>query len=220
MRSLLNVSGWMGAAAALAMVSACGEPSRIDEPGKSLQAQKRDPTYPDGPYGYSLDNVIADFKLFGRTDVNNSGSVADDVSTDLWLSDFRKDKDGNANKVIVVTASAEWCGPCNAEQPDLVAMYDNYTKANAGVVFLEAVVEDSKHQPSDDATVDRWAKKHGIPFPLGLDPGMSLQKYYDVNAFPFGMVIRVSDMKIVWQGNGAAPDAIKKNIEFLLNEEG
>ena len=219
MRGLLNGRGWVGAAAAAALISGCGEPSRIDEPGKTIGSLQHDPNYPEGPYGYSIDNVIADFKLFGRVDVNASGDVTDDKPVDLWLSDLRKDKDGNLNKVIVVTASAEWCGPCNAEQPDLVAMHDAYAKNNAGVVFLEALVEDKNHLPSDDATVGRWANKYGIPFALAMDPGMALQKYYDINAFPFGMVIRASDMKIVWQGNGAAPDSIKKTIDYLLTEE-
>ena len=57
MRGLLNGRGWVGAAAAAALISGCGEPSRIDEPGKTIGSLQHDPNYPEGPYGYSIDNV-------------------------------------------------------------------------------------------------------------------------------------------------------------------
>lgn len=210
MRQILNGRWWMGAAAAaVSLLSGC-EPTRVVEEGKSAQ-ESRDPTYPAGPYGFTPGSVIEDFFVLGRVDKNGDGSLLDDGLSDIYLSDYRKN-----NKAIVITASAEWCKPCNDEQPELVGMHEDYK--SKGVAFLEALVQDKDYRPSDDATLKRWIAKHGMSFDLALDPTDVLGKYYDIKAFPFGMVIRASDMQIVWAANGARPAEIRAAVDSILAE--
>lgn len=72
-------------------------------------------------------------------------------------------------KPLVINFAASWCGPCELEAPVLAKMYEKYKdRAN----FLGIAVRDKE----EDQRV--FAERHGLNFPIGLDPdGKVLYSY-------------------------------------------
>ena len=64
-----------------------------------------------------------------------------------------------ADKIVVVNVWATWCKPCEAEIPDLAAVYARY--AERGVVML-GLLNDS----APDPVVERFVKTHGVNYPV------------------------------------------------------
>ena len=72
----------------------------------------------------------------------------------ITLSDFR-------GQIVLVNEFATWCGPCIAETPYLVEVYN----AEGGdVVFIGLNLQESKSK------VAEFKEQHGIPYLLVLDP--------------------------------------------------
>lgn len=70
----------------------------------------------------------------------------------------------NANlkgKPVVLNFAASWCGPCEQEAPVLAKMYEKYKDK---VVFFGLAVKD------DTDSQRAFAEKHGLEFPIGMDP--------------------------------------------------
>lgn len=64
-------------------------------------------------------------------------------------------------KPLVLNFAASWCGPCEQEAPVLVKMY---TKYNGKVNFFGLAVKD------DPDSQREFATRHGLQFPIGMDP--------------------------------------------------
>ena len=76
----------------------------------------------------------------------------------LNLADFK-------GKVIFLNFWATWCKPCEEEMPGMERLYRKYK--DKGLVVL-AISQDAD---GADA-VPPFVKKHGLTFPIGLDPKM------------------------------------------------
>jgi hypothetical protein len=170
--------------------------------------------YPSGPYGVVVGQVIDNLQLVGQHDTNGDGVVNSlDAIAPICLSDYFQNKQ---IKVLAVLVAAEWCSPCQQEQPELVQSWNNYKTTNAGVAYLEAIIQDKNGNPADITTVDRWSTKFMIPFDMAADPTVALGPYYNIAAFPMQMVIRTSDMTIQWQNNGYSPGALESAVNAAL----
>lgn len=64
-------------------------------------------------------------------------------------------------KPIVINFAASWCGPCEIEAPVLVKAYQKYKDR---VTFFGLAVKDSEEAQR------AFIQKHGLPFPVGMDP--------------------------------------------------
>ena len=64
-------------------------------------------------------------------------------------------------KPVVLNFAASWCGPCELEAPVLVKMYEKYKDK---VTFFGLAVKD------DPDSQLAFAQKHGLQFPIGMDP--------------------------------------------------
>ena len=93
----------------------------------------------------------------------------------LTLADFK-------GKVIFLNFWATWCKPCEEEMPGMERLYQKYK--DKGLVVL-AISEDAD---GADA-VTTFVKKHGLTFPIGLDPKMSVAASYGVWALPSTFII-------------------------------
>ena len=168
--------------------------------------------YPAGPFGTSPGSVIANLTMSGRRDDNKNGSITEDAERPIKLGDYV----GADTKILAVIVGAEWCAPCQAEQPELVALWKDYKTANKGVAFLEIVAQNSNSSTGDLATLDRWAGKFKIPFDMAADPQSVLGPYYNLNSFPMQMVVRTSDMTIQGLSNGPPMGWLKSQIDPLV----
>ena len=167
--------------------------------------------YPCAPYGTNADDVMTNLSFVGRSDTNGDGTITskDDAGT-IALSKFYQDKNVRA---LIVSASAQWCSPCRAEQPELQALHEEH----AGKVgILEAMVQKLDGTPSVLATADVWRDEFGLTFDVVIDPSNVLAPYYDISAFPMNMVVDPRTMKIVYQSNGGDMDSMKSVIDALV----
>jgi hypothetical protein len=216
MRSLPTALPALALAACGLVDTTTSEP--IIERGKGGDAATCDPAvYPCGPFGYQTGSVIEDLSLVARVDDDGDGKAdgSDPVGV-IELSRYFQDKNIYA---LVMTGSAEWCGPCQAEQPGLKSLFESYQKVGGRLAILETIVQDGNYRPSTIDVADRWKARFQLPFDVAADPSVVLSPYYDINAFPMNMVIRTSDMKIVWQSNGGGPEsetAMRRQIETIM----
>ena len=165
--------------------------------------------YPSGPYGTQVGSTIKDLSL--RVQTGAGGTFADKK-----LSDYRADYLAGKLKVLVIVGAAYWCEPCKAEQPDLVTLSNDYKAKNAGVAFLDVVVEDLAKNAATEMQVNDWAVRYSIPFDLAADPNRVLTPYFDTNTFPNALVIKLSDMTIQFFHSGKDTAALKAAIDEAL----
>jgi thiol-disulfide isomerase/thioredoxin len=81
------------------------------------------------------------------------------------LEDEPWDSQDHRGEVVVINVWGSWCGPCDAEAPDLVAVSEDFTEAGAPVTFIGVNVRDSV--PSAVA----FERRHGVPYPSLMDDG-------------------------------------------------
>lgn len=81
------------------------------------------------------------------------------------LEDEPWDSQDHRGEVVVINVWGSWCGPCDAEAPDLVAVSEDFTAAGAPVTFIGVNVRDSV--PSAVA----FERRHGVPYPSLMDDG-------------------------------------------------
>ncbi len=133
---------------------------------------------------------------------NNSGSsstppVAPDFTIKtldgkmVSMSDFR-------GKPVVLNFAASWCGPCEIEAPVLAKGYEKYKDR---VIFIGVAVKD------DEASQRYFANKHGLEFPIGLDPAGDIVYSYQkagkvsMSGIPTTFFIdRDGNIKTFWVG--------------------
>lgn len=126
---------------------------------------------------------------------------------------------GARPKVVVLIMSAVWCGPCNVEARDLLPpKAQEYLPR--GVQFASTLLQDNQGGPATFTDLQNWANNYltswdsisspgsvysGPVYMLGLDPTEDLLSLFDP-AFPGNMVIRTSDMRIMYRAAGTAVD--------------
>src|SRR5207244_3255682 len=113
-----------------------------------------------------------------------------------------------------ILGCAMWCGPCQQEQPQLVAMANQY--AAGDVAFFEGLGQDGALHPADLHDVTTWSERFELPFLVGADPELVLAPYFLQPAYPMQMVVRTSDMTILWQDVGADAAMLKAQIDAAL----
>lgn len=218
----------LSAATAL-LLGACGEaqtiiPEETAKSGAEAQVATADPkVYPLGPYGFTQDTVIPNLSFVGKADMNKSGKVNDDSPIRISLSDYYGKPD---IKLLVLMVAAEWCGPCNQEQGELVTSYAKV--APKGVAYLEALTQSTNHSPADMATVDRWTGKAWtdqqtgkgglfLPFPVVADP-TDISEQLGASAIPTQLIVRTSDMQIVVFHQGYGKGWLEANVNDQLSQ--
>ncbi len=116
----------------------------------------------------------------------------------------------NSNKVIdknkktLITIAAEWCPHCAVEAPEIQRFYDEYKdKANIIVIY-------SNNQSSKEK-VKEFIKKNGYTFPAYYDSDGELTKGFNVEGFPFNMVLNGDKIEKTIEGEVTYED-LKENL--------
>ncbi|MBC7228490.1 MAG: cytochrome c biogenesis protein CcsA, partial [Thermoflexales bacterium] len=88
---------------------------------------------------------------------------------------------GARGQVVVVNFWASWCPPCEAEAADLQAVWEEYQ--GKGVAFIGIAYKD------EEAAVRDFLARHGVTYPVGLDPTGQVAALYGLTGVPETFVV-------------------------------
>lgn len=175
----------------------CGDSDDAGEDGTTTVDRT---VYPQGPYGTSVDDVIADLEF----------TTADGDA--LRFSDIRADESA---RLLLISTASEWCTACREEQPLLRELHDQH--ADDGLVVLVSVFEDAQFRPADVTIADAWRDQYGLNFPVVADPEFQLSAYYDETLTPMNMLVDIDTMRIGYVTTGAIDTSFVSLVETLLS---
>ena len=83
-------------------------------------------------------------------------------------------------KVLLLNIWGIWCGPCRAEMPHLVEMYDKYRDKGFEVIGLN--IGDSGMQPEDVERIKQFAENFNpkLTYPMARSGSASTAQFYQV----------------------------------------
>jgi Peroxiredoxin len=139
-----------------------------------------------------LGSVANRHPLYGKPAAEIAGDTADGGK--FVLSEQR-------GKLVLVNFWGTWCGPCQMEIPDFIALQEKY--ASRGFTIVGVALDDDPSVPNEEdlARVNAFAKKFGINYPLVLSSRELQNAYGGVSAVPTSFLIS-KDGKILnaWVG--------------------
>lgn len=144
--------------------------------------------------GVYVKNIAVDF------------SEKDSADVTFRLSDLK-------GKVILLVFSSMWCGPCRAETPKLMEIYNTYKER--GLEVIQVLSEDEDGNPVDLSDLARWIKDLGAGFTVLGDPDDSTFDTYNVSGIPLNIVIN-REFIISYRISGFDEALIVQRIEEAL----
>ncbi|GBE58011.1 thiol-disulfide oxidoreductase ResA [bacterium BMS3Abin01] len=150
--------------------------------------------------------LVAGCSATERTGSSSSSKSGSSSSTPPAAPDFTvKTLDGKTvsmsdfkGKPVVLNFAASWCGPCEIEAPVLAKGYEKYKDR---VAFIGLAVKD------DEDSQRYFADKHGLKFPIGMDPSGDIVYSYQkagkvsMSGIPTTFFIdRDGNIKTFWVG--------------------
>ena len=121
--------------------------------------------------------------------------------------------DSFQGRVILLSFSAMWCGPCRQETPELVQIYNTYN--GQGLEIVQCIYEDEDSNPADQGDINRWVQEFGIVFTVVNDPDQSTVNTWRFDAIPFNIIID-RDFIIRYRQAGFYENTIIQMIEQYL----
>ena len=110
-------------------------------------------------------------------------------------------------KPVVINFFASWCGPCNAEAPDLVAFAGSHPEVGfVGVDTFDDPLADAK----------AFIAKYGITYPVVVDNGSAIAQEWGVDGIPTTVFLDASGVerdRIVGGADTAAFEASLQKAE-------
>jgi len=76
---------------------------------------------------------------------------------------------------------ATWCDPCREEMPAMERLWERHR--GDGFIMVAVSLD------ADNKVIPPFVAKHGITFPIALDPKMEVANLYGVRALPSSFII-------------------------------
>ena len=80
------------------------------------------------------------------------------------------------DRAVILVGSATWCGPCQAEAPELGAWYDSFE--SQGLMVITLLGENIYGQSPSQSDLRAWAEAYGLNHPVVADPGFGVTARY------------------------------------------
>lgn len=90
-------------------------------------------------------------------------------------------------KVILLSFSTMWCGPCKEEAGHLEALYQEYK--DRGFEVVQCLYQDENSNPADLEDLARWISTYGLTFTVVNDPDRSTVNTYKPEYIPLNIII-------------------------------
>lgn len=185
--------GASGSAGAPSSAGSTGSPPPGNFPELSYAA------YPAGPYGYGVGATIANLSFMGWRDPVKSNYDVNQFDSVSLAEFYNPNGAVDKPRLLLVNASAVWCVVCRAEYAQLHGdkTYERFEPQ--GVEVLGVLFEDNDGNPAKPLDLQQWGsyKDFNVKFPLVLDPGFKLSKYFTSDATPMNMLIDTTSMRII-----------------------
>jgi hypothetical protein len=155
--------------------------------------------YPPGPYGTSQGSIIADITFAGlRNPKSANYNFESDKIEPISLHDYYNPTgDTSRPRVLLVAASAGWCGPCRQEASESMANWGYWNPK--GAEFLTALFDsNTPGTAAAPADATSWSKSYRLEYPMVLDPQQKMGAYANLQAVPFNIVVDLTTMTIVY----------------------
>jgi peroxiredoxin len=79
-------------------------------------------------------------------------------------------------KVVFLSFWATWCSPCNEELPSIQSLYSRLSGKGLVVVAID--------MGEDKTRVKKFAREHGLSFPVLLDTDVAVGSAFDASSIP------------------------------------
>jgi thiol-disulfide isomerase/thioredoxin len=125
-----------------------------------------------------------------------------------------------AGKVVVLDASALWCGPCREVAKHVACLQKKY---GDDLVYATLITENSFYEPAEMKDVQSWSEEYGLnaegaQTPVLLDGSELFASPTWVPSLPAFLVLD-RDLKIVYAGAGVEGDRlVQEKLKELLGE--
>jgi len=187
------------------------------------------PAYPAGPYGTEAPDPST-----GHLDTIKDLSFLEPwTGQTVHLHDYYKSEDV---KVILISSGAGWCTACQYEAWDLHSTYEKYHADGLEVLYTlyqdvqgKALWRDGASDSELDADftfMNEWHDNLGAGvgleptyvanYPTLVDVGFEMGEFYNQNATPLTLIVRVSDMKILYRQVGYSSGAVDTIVKSVL----
>jgi hypothetical protein len=165
-------------------------------------------SYPAGPYGTALGDVLEDLCFQGLRDPKSSSYMGGGET--ICLHDYyNPTRAADAPRVLVITISAMWCEPCKLEEKSAQANRDYW--APLGAEFMTALSEDLATAPPTLKNAQTWSAAFKLDFPVVLDGEKRLFQYFDTDGYPKHLLLDLASMKLTSATVGdfdVSPDSV------------
>ncbi len=109
-------------------------------------------------------------------------------------------------KILIIAGTANWCGYCKKEIPEIVSAYTQYQAQKIGV--LNPVMEATTGQASTQTDLDIWVKAYKHNFTAALDPAGQNLGSYGLSGYPFNVILDARSMEILAVINGSPSEGM------------